>query len=70
VGVGWDAIHEHIQKRTDPPGWIFDRAPYEPALMLAKVGLVIFLAAAIVGSARLVTHGIFWLIRKRRSNEA
>lgn len=66
IGIGWDAIHEHIQKRTDPPGWIFDRAPYEPALILAKIGLLVFLVAAIIGIARLVSHGIFRLIHKRR----
>ena len=70
IGVGWAAIHEHIQKRTDPPGWIFDRAPYEPALILAKIGLLVFLVATTIGIARLVSNGIFRLIRKRPSKEA
>ena len=66
IGVGWGVIHEHFQKRLDPPGWIFDRAPYEPALMVSKVGLVVFLAASIVGVARLITASIFRLTRRAR----
>ena len=70
AGVGWAMLHEHIQKRADPPGWIIDRAPYEPALMLAKVGLVIFVAAMIIGIARLLTHGVLRLIHRGRSSAA
>ena len=69
IGVGWNSIHEHIQKRTDPPGWIFD-APYEPALFLSKIGLLVFVVATTIGIARLVLNGIFRLISKLRSKEA
>ena len=66
IGVGWSAIHDHFQKRLDPPGWIIDRAPYEPALMVSKIGLIIFLAASIIGIARLIAAGIFRLVRRAR----
>ena len=64
IGVGWDAIHEHIRKQAYPPGWIFDYAPYQPAL--AKIGLLIFLAATIIGVARLSASGILSLVRKTK----
>jgi hypothetical protein len=60
----------HFQKQQDPPGWIIDRAPYEPALMVSKVGLVVFLGATVIGFASLVTNGVLRLIRKQPQNAA
>ena len=52
IGVGWTALHEYIATRHDPPGWIVDRVPYQPAAILSWIGLLIFLVASIFGIAR------------------
>ncbi len=56
VGVGWAALHEHLNKCTYPPGWIIDHELYQPAAILAKAGILVFLVAGI-GSM------IFWASR-------
>ena len=70
AGVGWERCHDYFQERAARPGFVSDRALYEPAAILARIGLVIFLAAIIIGIARLVTHAVFRLIHRGRSNAA
>ena len=59
VGAGWMEFHERIAKRGDPPGWIVDRELYQPAVLLAYCGLVVFSVATIFGVTR-------WVLSKWR----
>ena len=54
IGTLWSAVHNYIASRNDPPGWIVDRALYQPPVLVSLGGLVVLMCAASVALAKLV----------------
>lgn len=54
LGDLWGVIHEYLAKRNDPPGWVVDRYPYQPAVLVAWLGLLILAGTLLVLSAKFI----------------
>jgi apolipoprotein N-acyltransferase len=65
VAVGWMWMHEHLEKRHDPPGWIIDRAVYQPAAMLGRIGALVFVIASVIGIGNWVASRVIRILRSR-----
>jgi cytochrome c biogenesis factor len=46
-GILWAFTREQLLKRSDPPGWIVDRAYYEPAMVLSWIGAIVLIATVV-----------------------
>jgi hypothetical protein len=53
VGFLWSALPNYLASLNDPPGWIFDRPFYQPAVVPILVGILL-----LVGSGVIVVVGL------------
>jgi hypothetical protein len=42
IGLIWMMLHNYLESRNDPPGWIVDRSLYQPPAWLAVAGFLLF----------------------------
>lgn len=52
LGWAWAMLHERFANFHVPAGWIIDREFYQPAMILAKIGLLIFVGSTLTAAAR------------------
>lgn len=42
IGLIWMTLHNYLESRNDPSGWIVDRSLYQPPAWLAVAGFLLF----------------------------
>jgi len=47
LGFLWSALPNYLASLTDPPGWIFDRPFYQPAVVPILIGILMLVASAV-----------------------
>jgi hypothetical protein len=60
----WAYVHERIEARNDPPGWIMDRPLYPPATILADLGVLLLALSILISAVYLLWLGGKWISRR------
>jgi hypothetical protein len=48
LGFLWSAAPNYLASLNDPPGWIFDRPFYQPAVVPILIGFLMLVGSAII----------------------
>ncbi|MBZ5673459.1 MAG: hypothetical protein LAP61_04370 [Acidobacteriia bacterium] len=48
LGFLWSAAPNYLASLNDPPGWIFDRPLYQPAVVPILIGVSLLVGSAVV----------------------